>query len=69
MKLTIPRIKAEHAVAQRLWFEKHGNWGYDPGEPNHQPYLLMARRVLKAVRDCERAVAATNQQQAPGGDA
>jgi len=51
--------KMTHAVAQQLWFEKHRNWGYDPGEPNHRPYFLMAKRVLSR---------AFSTQEAQGGE-
>lgn len=55
MKFEIPREKVEHAVAQRLTFEHFGDWRYDPGDSTYDGFLRKARRVLKAIRDCEKA--------------
>lgn len=55
MKFDIPRVKVEHAIAQRLVFEHFGDWRYDPGDPVYDGWLRQARRMLKHIRACERA--------------
>lgn len=41
--------KRTHAVAQALYYIKHGNWGYDPGKPKHNKYLAQAAALILAL--------------------
>ena len=38
--------KAVHAVAQMLFHQIRGDWGYDPGNPEHEVFYADATELL-----------------------
>ena len=37
---------AIHAVSRALYWERHGDWGYDPGKVNHRLWTERAKVLL-----------------------
>ncbi|WP_026912303.1 hypothetical protein [Patulibacter minatonensis] len=59
--------KEIHAIAQVLYYEDCGNWGYDPGKGMHRAtYTAKARRIAEHV---DRHRAAAGQKEGPDGAA